>query len=793
MTRTRPILSALTMVTLSTVATDHPAGARQTDTRSIAVQVVDAQRHDMPHIPVQVIAPGQSRRQYTAGTAGVVSIPVAAAVEGAILIASQGRKSLAWFPLDAATPAGPGRGQPSMMLLPLTHRIDGTVLNRAGKPVAGVRVGVEMLSHPINQTLNQDLRGNRDPLLGFELTDDAGRFSITIPEGAQARLRALHARSISPAIEVTPRTQILNPTILEPTGAIRGRLTDATAGKPVARAMVAAQLIENRPRLLTEGWGQAVTDDRGGFLIEGLEPGVYNVLLLEVPGGDQATARAVEAVRVRAGDEATADLAMIEGKPLRGVVIDRETDRPMAGAMVGCQGPSAPRSGAAILGTKTDARGRFTFPVPPGEQLVTLIDDPSSRPMSRRIVVVPDQGEIMPISLLYPRGASSLSAAADESAPVAPLPVVPAPAVAFVAAGPAAPVAEVRIVQEAIVVPAPPPVPVPAAPAQGGVAAVKTTTKAVRAYTPMAKFRTVTGRVTDAKDQPMAGVRMAIEPGAVPPAPSAVPNASVTAVTDQKGTFELAGVPHQKVPITLSRPGEHVQKEALPADRDDVTLTYRPTPDEKARHATARVEDEPIPPALHERLTFVDLTPNGNNFLSDGPGNPSDQNNLDRLPRGVHKLGDAYFGIGDKMAQVKGQVSPNFPASITGIKVAAKGKRLHFLHACQQQTDPATKLGHYDIHYADGSRENVPIVYGKNLVDWWHFGTQNNDPSDARIAWTGSNPMIEDRREGGLEIHLFAFSWTNPHPDQEIATIDVVSSLSQCDPFVIAVTLEREN
>jgi hypothetical protein len=493
----------------------------------------------------------------------------------------------------------------------------------------------------------------------------------------------------------------------------------------------------------------------------------------------------VEAVRVRAGEEATTDLAVIEGKPLRGVVIDRETDRPMAGAMVGCQGPAVPRSGAAILGTKTDARGRFALPVPPGEQFVTLIDDPTSRPMSRRVVVVPDQGEVSPIFLLYPRGASSLSAPEEEPAPVGP---APAPAVAFVAAAPAGPVAQVRIVDQAVV-----PVQPPArAPAPGGAAALKTMTKAVKAYTPIAKLRTATGRMTDARDLPMAGVRIVVDSGSGPQAPGVMSNSFGTAVTDRKGTFELAGLPNQKVPITLSRPGELPQKKTLPAEGDQFMLMYRPQPDEKARNAAARVEDESIPPQMRERLTFVDLAPYGNNFLSDGPGNPSDQNNLDRLPRGVHNLGDAYFRLGDKMAQVKGQVSPDFPASITGIKVAARGKRLHILHACQQQTQPGTELGNYVVHYTDGSRETIPIVYGKNLVDWWHFGTQNNDPSDARIAWTGSNPMIEDRREGGLEIHLFAYTWTNPHPDKEISTIDLVSSASQCDPFLIALTLERE-
>ncbi len=50
--------------------------------------------------------------------------------------------------------------------------------------------------------------------------------------------------------------------------------------------------------------------------------------------------------------------------------------------------------------------------------------------------------------------------------------------------------------------------------------------------------------------------------------------------------------------------------------------------------------------------------------------------------------------------------------------------------------------------------------------------------------------MVEQKGRG--RSSLFAFTWTNPHPDKEIATIDVVSSVSACDPYLVAVTVERE-
>ena len=146
-------------------------------------------------------------------------------------------------------------------------------------------------------------------------------------------------------------------------------MTDAATGRPVAGAIVGAQLIEWRKQIVG-GWGDAMTDDQGRFVIIGLEPGVYNLLFMRVRGRAQATARAVEGLRVRAGADTPVDLTLIEGRPLRGVVIDQETDRPVAGVLVGCYGPARPQSGGAVQNDLTDEQGRFTFHLPPGEQYV---------------------------------------------------------------------------------------------------------------------------------------------------------------------------------------------------------------------------------------------------------------------------------------------------------------------------------------------------------------------------------------------------------------------------------------
>src|SRR5690606_35708196 len=122
-----------------------------------------------------------------------------------------------------------------------------------------------------------------------------------------------------------------------------------------------------------------------------------NLALIHVPGRERATARAVEAIRVRAGEDTTADLRIIEGRPLRGVAIDLGADAPLANTHIGCYGPARPRSTAMVQVTRTDDEGRFTFYVPPGEQYVYLMDDGGR--LSSRTIIIPEEGAAEPVRL----------------------------------------------------------------------------------------------------------------------------------------------------------------------------------------------------------------------------------------------------------------------------------------------------------------------------------------------------------------------------------------------------------
>jgi hypothetical protein len=140
------------------------------------------------------------------------------------------------------------------------------------------------------------------------------------------------------------------------------------------------------------------------------------------------------------------------------------------------------------------------------------------------------------------------------------------------------------------------------------------------------------------------------------------------------------------------------------------------------------------------------------------------------------------------MVHVHGRMRLDLPRSVKGIPVQAWADRIHFLHATQGGRDPGTLIGAYVLRYTDGTSEQVPLVYGRNIANWWSF-PRKDDPTEAETPWTGSNDVTDHNPR--LKVRLFAITWTNPHPEKEITAFDVLSSGDDCDPFQAAVTLSR--
>jgi RNA polymerase sigma factor (sigma-70 family) len=260
----------------------------------------------------------------------------------------------------------------TLTLLPRNHHVEGTIMDTRGKPIRGVQIRAVQFNHDANGFATDYPRGPEQPSLGSASTDETGRYRLALPQETTAMFMAYHPRFVGPMFSSKPEDRIIPPVTVEDAGVIAGTMVDAGTGQPVAGAGVSAQRIEHTNRILGGNWGSTIADAQGHFAVGGLAPGVYNLLFESSPKGRLFTARAVEGVRVKAGEEAQADLRMITGRRLHGMVIVAGTGKPEAGVNILCYNASHPRSGAACQGTYTDEHGRFEYFVPPGPTFVYI-------------------------------------------------------------------------------------------------------------------------------------------------------------------------------------------------------------------------------------------------------------------------------------------------------------------------------------------------------------------------------------------------------------------------------------
>jgi len=186
---------------------------------------------------------------------------------------------------------------------------------------------------------------------------------------------------------------------------------------------------------------------------------------------------------------------------------------------------------------------------------------------------------------------------------------------------------------------------------------------------------------------------------------------------------------------------------------------------------------------------MVDLTAHYNGALDESWQRGGMANNhLGDLPRGIQEFGGVRFDVRG-VVQLSGrlaeqQLSARFPKAVEGIAVGRQGAKLHFLHACGWPVPQGTQVGTYVIRYANGQQQQVPINYGKDVTDWWMNDVTGETSVD--VAWRGRNNSAPDNPQ----IGLFKTTWNNPRPNQEIATIDYRSAMTDSAPFLIAITIE---
>jgi RNA polymerase sigma factor (sigma-70 family) len=366
------------------------------------VRVVNPKGEVVPNVEVDVFEStlNSEVRKYRTGDDGRCRILVDVHAQVTELHARTDDRALGWASISrpAQPPKGTDQDPVEIILLPRNHLVEGSIRNTAGKPIAGVQVRVRQLQHEANGMAIGDRGEQEEPILGSAVTDGTGRYTMSLPENTLAILAARHPRYFGPLFLCPGGEGTIAPVILEDSGGIAGTVIDSITEKPVENVRVRAQLIEVsalrpfRPGPPQGGeWGEASTEARGRFVIRGLAPGVFNVLFMDSWRGKKFTARAVEGVRVKAGDDARADLVLIEGRRLYGTVTDFPTEKPMADIWVRSYNSARPRSGDACLDVNTDDRGYYELFVPPGAAYVFVgMPGTVTREHHRYLTVVAD-------------------------------------------------------------------------------------------------------------------------------------------------------------------------------------------------------------------------------------------------------------------------------------------------------------------------------------------------------------------------------------------------------------------
>jgi len=168
-------------------------------------------------------------------------------------------------------------------------------------------------------------------------------------------------------------------------------------------------------------------------------------------------------------------------------------------------------------------------------------------------------------------------------------------------------------------------------------------------------------------------------------------------------------------------------------------------------------------------------------------------NNLDSLQRDHQTMLGVPLFIGESMIQLCSKRAPDFPDEVKGIEVDTSCTHLHFLQGTgwgSPGLDDGHRLGHYLVRYENDSTEEIPVVYGEDVRDWWKWDDLDTDP--ARIAWTGINDASAGFGEQPVALRLFLRTWTNPHPDRRISSLDFITLDETISaPFCIAITAEQ--
>jgi len=194
----------------------------------------------------------------------------------------------------------------------------------------------------------------------------------------------------------------------------------------------------------------------------------------------------------------------------------------------------------------------------------------------------------------------------------------------------------------------------------------------------------------------------------------------------------------------------------------------------------------------------IDLNKHYTALLTNSLNSPAyvEENNLASLPKGRSTFSGVPFEVGG-LLQLSGKKLQEwgrneYPEAIKDIKISKSCRRLHLLHSAGGVYDPeGVTIAKIVVHYVDKSQQELNIITGVHVRDWWGDPKQAITGKNSVLTWTGTNPALakySGPKPRALRIYKTTFE--NPQPEVVIATIDYVSTMQNSSPFLIGLTIE---
>lgn len=165
------------------------------------------------------------------------------------------------------------------------------------------------------------------------------------------------------------------------------------------------------------------------------------------------------------------------------------------------------------------------------------------------------------------------------------------------------------------------------------------------------------------------------------------------------------------------------------------------------------------------------------------------------VPRGIQRLKGVEFDVRAVIQLASQQINrlePGYPDGVFGIDVKQQARKLYFLHglAWGHYEVDGRCVARYVVHFADGQSDAIDVINGRDVRQWL-FGpdlvAQEKDGAEA--VWKGPKEKWESEYPA-WGVRFYMQTWTNPRPEVAIKSIDLISTMTQAAPFVIAITVD---